>query len=47
MYDTERCAMNVSFYLRDSDRGEIRTPELAFSHQPAPAAAPSPRAAVG
>ena len=45
LYDTERCTMNVSFYLRDSGHGEIRTPQLAFSLQPAPAAAPSPHGA--
>ena len=26
LYDTEHCTMNVSFYLSDSDHGEIRTP---------------------
>jgi Acyl-coenzyme A:6-aminopenicillanic acid acyl-transferase len=46
LYDTERCTMSVSFYLRDSDNGEIRTPQLAFSLQPAPAAAPPPHDAV-
>ena len=35
LYDTERRTMSVSFYLRDSDHGEIRTPQLAFSLQPA------------
>jgi hypothetical protein len=26
LYDTERCTMNVSFYLRDSGDGEVMTP---------------------
>jgi hypothetical protein len=42
LYDTERCTMNVSFHLRDAENGEIRTPQLTFSLQPAPDAAPSP-----
>jgi Acyl-coenzyme A:6-aminopenicillanic acid acyl-transferase len=46
LYDTERCTMNVSFYLRDTDHGEIRTPQLAFSLPPAPAAAPAPHGAA-
>lgn len=46
LYDTERCTMSASFYLRDSDHGEIRTPQLAFSLQPAPAAAPPPHGAA-
>ena len=46
LYDTEHCTMNVSFYLCDSDHDEIRTPQLAFSLQPAPAAGPSPHSAA-
>jgi hypothetical protein len=43
LYDTQRCTLTVSFYLRDSDHDEIRTPQLAFPLQPAPAAsAPYP-----
>lgn len=46
LYDTERCAMNVSFHLRDSDHGEIRTPQLTFSLQMPSAAAPAPHGAA-
>ena len=37
--------MSVSFYLRDTGDGEVRTPQLTFSLQPSPTA-PAPAAPV-
>ena len=41
LYDTQHRTMTVSFYLHDTDHGEIRTPQLDFSLQPTPATAPA------
>jgi hypothetical protein len=42
LYEPATASMTVSFHVRDSEAGEVRSPQLRFSLSPAVPAQPAP-----